>query len=306
MNDPTDVIEDLELENFNFYHLEKSFKNLIRKLNINLPQRLYVPFTASLVINYLADKITMTENNFIIDFDPRSLGLMSPRVQSMLKNITHPEVDMNPDHTGFSVTMDQNMLNALIIEMSMTKQQISVRNSLSIFDRKAQWIKMLSTNLLRLNMPQLIAEYGNDKQFDIILTIDQEFFHKHKEAPYNGLHIDQMGNLTGNINFVGYMKVNRDANIKYIPGTDDYRTRVLGERSKKSNFAWEDDEEGYDEQDEIDELEPEVLDEWFQKLITSDSEDWEIARTIYGQVNINAHVGMDGVYNETNVLIVDF
>lgn len=37
INDPKEIIEDLELENFSFSHLEESFKGLLSRLNINLP-----------------------------------------------------------------------------------------------------------------------------------------------------------------------------------------------------------------------------------------------------------------------------
>ena len=43
---------------------------------------------------------------------------------------------------------------------------------MGLFDREAQFIQMLSTSLLTLNMPQLISEYGS-RQFDVITSLDQ-------------------------------------------------------------------------------------------------------------------------------------
>jgi hypothetical protein len=39
-----------------------------------------------------------------------------------------------------------------------------------MFDKTAVWIKMLSTSLLALNMPELTRDYGSSSQFDIVST----------------------------------------------------------------------------------------------------------------------------------------
>lgn len=121
INDPKEIIEDLDLENFNFYHLEESFKRLMSRLNINLPQRLYIPFTFGVVTNYIANKITLNDKNIIIDFDPRHLGLMSPKIQHLMSDIKHPGKDLSSEDIAYSVTMDQNMLNSLLVELSTAK-----------------------------------------------------------------------------------------------------------------------------------------------------------------------------------------
>jgi hypothetical protein len=43
VNDPREIVEDLEFENFSVSHLEKSFKHLMSKLQFTLPDRLYIP-----------------------------------------------------------------------------------------------------------------------------------------------------------------------------------------------------------------------------------------------------------------------
>ena len=56
--------------------------------------------------------------------------------------------------------MDQNLLNALFIDMSSTKQSISARHLLSLFDKNLQFVKMMTTNLMMFNMPELTRQYG--------------------------------------------------------------------------------------------------------------------------------------------------
>ena len=90
INDPKEVVEDLELENLSFGHLEKSFKSLMSKLQFTLPDRLYIPISNFVISNYIASEITVREQDVLILFDPRSSGLMSQRVQSYLSDIQHP------------------------------------------------------------------------------------------------------------------------------------------------------------------------------------------------------------------------
>jgi len=57
VNDPKEIVEDLEFENFSVGHLEKSFKHLMSKLQFTLPDRLYIPVTYFVISNFAANKI---------------------------------------------------------------------------------------------------------------------------------------------------------------------------------------------------------------------------------------------------------
>ena len=45
INDPKELVDDLEFENFSVSHLEASFKKLMKKVDFRLPDKLYVPVT---------------------------------------------------------------------------------------------------------------------------------------------------------------------------------------------------------------------------------------------------------------------
>lgn len=78
---------------------------------------------------------------------------MSPRIQHLLSDIKHPKQDLSHEDLAYSLTFDQNMLNSLLVEVSMATKWASIRKAASLFDRQAHYIKMMNTNLLKLNMP---------------------------------------------------------------------------------------------------------------------------------------------------------
>ena len=80
LNDPKDIVDDLEFENFSINHLEASFKKLMKKVDFRLPKKLYVPLTNLVVSNFMANSITVTNNGLTYQFDTRSLGLLSEKV----------------------------------------------------------------------------------------------------------------------------------------------------------------------------------------------------------------------------------
>lgn len=89
------------------------------------------------------------------------------------------------------MTLDQNILNSLAVQMGQLKQQISLRNLASNLDPSALYIKMMSTSLLKVNMPELIRDYGPNTQFDLVFTVDQD---KHKtDKDYSGFTISEDG-----------------------------------------------------------------------------------------------------------------
>lgn len=80
---------------------------------------------------------------------------MSEKVENLLSDIKHPSGEEYQDNVAYSMNLDQNLLNGLISELSTTKQKLSLRKIGANFDTKGQYIKMLTTTLLQLNMPQL-------------------------------------------------------------------------------------------------------------------------------------------------------
>ena len=68
----------------------------------------------------------------IFEFDPRGFGLLSPKVQKILSNIQHPGKTLSD--VDYSVTFDQNMLNAIFIEMGTIHKELSLRSLMGMFD----------------------------------------------------------------------------------------------------------------------------------------------------------------------------
>lgn len=245
-------MEDLEFENFSLQHLQTSFRHLMSKLKFSLPDKLYLPVTYFVISNYVANQIQITANNIVISYDPRSLGLMSKKVQHRLQNIVHPNQADAEEGFAYSVTLDQNLLNALIMEMTTTKQQLSFRKVASIFDRRGDYIKMATTSLLALNMPMVLRDYGVYKQMDLVATIDSDaFHHKKQDAPANGFTIDEKGRITGTLNMVSYLKVAPEESLSYPPGSSESSKSKQKQKMNRANNDEESDSDD-DSDQEID------------------------------------------------------
>ena len=50
---------------------------------------------------------------------------------------------------------------------------------------------MMSTSLLKVNMPELIRDYGPNTQFDLVFTVDQDKYKTDKD--YSGFTISENG-----------------------------------------------------------------------------------------------------------------
>ena len=91
VNDPQDIMQDLDFENFSIWHLDESLKVLMDRLQFKLPDKLIVPVTYFVISNFVASSIDILDDTIKFEYDPRSLGLMSEHVRSLLSDIQHPE-----------------------------------------------------------------------------------------------------------------------------------------------------------------------------------------------------------------------
>lgn len=101
--------------------------------------------------------------------------------------------------------LDQNIMNAWAMDMSQVKEVISLRGFASTFDPTATYIKWLSTSLLKVNMPELVKDYGSKSQFDLVSTIDKDKFVDQDD--YSGFNITEDGLIEAQFNLVTYIKM---------------------------------------------------------------------------------------------------
>jgi hypothetical protein len=146
------------------------------KLEFQLPNKLIIPSMYFFISNHLASVIRLQEKTIVYEFDPRGFGLLSEKVINTLNDIKHPVAQLGDKNVDYSMTLDQNLLNSLFIEMSTIHKEFSLRYWASFFDRKAQYIQMMNTNMLLFNMPSITREFGNHIQFDVVSLIDQDTF----------------------------------------------------------------------------------------------------------------------------------
>lgn len=206
----------------------------------------------------------MVEKGLVIEFDPRNYGALSEQVQEMLQDVVHPKAVEDDDRLGYSMTLDQNILNSAVHELIKTKREVSLRKLMAMVDKNAKTISHLTTKLLSLNMPSLAGEYGSNSQVDLITTIDTEKFMEANKGDHHVFTIDQHGNVRGNLNIVTYMKVAPPDLVAHVATHDE---------SKGSGKAF--DKKGVD--------------------LLIDSEDWPIARTIYASFTVKGRVTINNV-----------
>lgn len=90
INDPKEVVESLQFENFHIDNLDLQIKRTMDKLEFKLPDKLVVPITLMYIGNAIASRIQVLEKNIVIELDPREMVFMSEKLQKMLSNIKHP------------------------------------------------------------------------------------------------------------------------------------------------------------------------------------------------------------------------
>lgn len=90
INDPQEVLDSLDFENFSLENIEVAFKHLMDKLEFQLPNKLIIPSMYFFISNHLASVIKVQEKNIVYEFDPRGFGLLSDKVINTLNDIKHP------------------------------------------------------------------------------------------------------------------------------------------------------------------------------------------------------------------------
>jgi len=95
------------------------------KLGFTIPEKLIVPTVFFTIGNFLASDIQVSPNAVTFVFDPTSLGILSEKVLDLMPEINHPPVSR--EDSGFSITADQNLANALIMEMIAFGKEFSMR-----------------------------------------------------------------------------------------------------------------------------------------------------------------------------------
>jgi hypothetical protein len=118
-------------------------------------------------------------------------------------------------------------------------------------------------------MPSLRSEYGDSRQWDVTMTIDQETFLK-KYNSLTGFQIGEHGDIEGKLNMVAYLK-------------------MAPKELKKSVNDLKIDEDDYEDYSE--------LEKEFMHNFTN-SKDWEIARTIYMTMSLKGKVVLDKVNDQ--------
>ena len=76
-----------------------------------------LPIAFFYITNTVASRFEIHNQYLEIDYNPNGLGILSPKVLSLLENIEHPPVNSDGEKVDYKMTLDQNILNALAVQM---------------------------------------------------------------------------------------------------------------------------------------------------------------------------------------------
>ena len=105
-------------------------------------------------------------------------------------------------------------------------------------------------------MPSLAREFGHAKQFDIVVTVDQDTFHQaNRDSASNGFEIDEYGKITGTFNLVCYLMVSTDDSLGWKNGIKNNKKKAYkGKHEKKMMIERGEDPDAEEEEEEEERL----------------------------------------------------
>lgn len=100
--------------------------------------------------------------------------------RSMLKEIDSEfsELEEGQDPYAFQLIMDENVINAFLLDFVLYEKAFSIRQIMKMDDKMRPFLETLNTNTIGLAMPQFIEEFGEDKAVDFYLSLSHSLITK--------------------------------------------------------------------------------------------------------------------------------
>ena len=80
INDPSEVVDGLELEAMSIEAVEKTIQALMDKMGFKLANRLLTPITFFAICNTFAQEIEVLQSDLVFHFDPRAIGMIPENI----------------------------------------------------------------------------------------------------------------------------------------------------------------------------------------------------------------------------------
>lgn len=173
----------------------------------NLPVESFLPLLVLRHIGSLAQQTQMTQEWFEYGFDPEIVYEQyrpkSNKKSELLKPIDSyfAEPEDGEDSHLFSLIIDENAFNSFILDFVLIEKTFSLRDFLKMDPRGHEVLQAMTTDTLALILPQLVEEYGQGKNFDMMLSLSHALIaDKLDGARVSGLQMDKNGNFRLTLN----------------------------------------------------------------------------------------------------------
>jgi len=97
VNDPNQIIDQLDLNQLSLEAVENQIKSSMEKLNFQLPPKLILPIALFYVSNTIATKFQIHKEFLEVEYNPSGIGIVSPKVLELLNDVKHPSIDPEGD-----------------------------------------------------------------------------------------------------------------------------------------------------------------------------------------------------------------
>jgi len=130
----------------------------------------------------------------------------------MLKEINSKfsEVEEGQDGFAFSLILDENLINAFILDFVLIEKSFSVREFFSMDARYAPMLDQLNLDMIGMVFPALLEEFGAGKAVDVMFSLSHSLIaDKLKDTKATGFQIDKNGNFRIILNVSAQMLVEK-------------------------------------------------------------------------------------------------
>jgi len=149
-----------------------------------LPLESFLPMILLKQISSVAKTFEITPNYLEYGFDPEVFYAKDrpffKKKRSMLKEIDSEfsEQPEGEDPFAFQLLLDENVVNAFLLDFVLYEKAFSLRQILKMDDKTRPYLEQLNTTNIGLLMAQVLEEFGEDKEVDFYISLSHSLISK--------------------------------------------------------------------------------------------------------------------------------
>ena len=167
-----------------------------------MPIESFLPILVLRYVGSFARSQLIAPDRLEYGFDPEMIYSKwrphNSKKESMLKEINSQfsEVEEGQDGHAFSIIIDENAINGFILDFVLIEKSFSFREYLSMDPKYQGAVAQMTTNNIGMMLPQLLEEFGADKNVDVMFSLSHALIADKLEGQKaTGFQIDKNGNF---------------------------------------------------------------------------------------------------------------